>query len=808
MRRIYAGVFLISVSALTLEITLTRIISVKLYYHFSYLIISMALLGYGAAGAHLAVSKRFREESGELPFSGYAALFSFTALVSPLIAGRIPFQAFPLVLTHPTQLLPLILYYILLFLPFYFSGMVIAMALKQYRQELNRLYFFDLAGAGLGCMLVVFAIGSLGGPGTLALVSALSAIASLILLSGTSRKLKVIRWGLLCGALLLMGIFVVFSPDVIKTSKGEMFVPLSARSQEASLKYDFTRWGALTRVDVTEEITNPPLIAMVGPKQHWKLYKIRVILQDLQALTPMYRSSGDLTELPFLPHQAQAAAYLGKSKPEVLVIGPGGGSGVMVALRLGAKKVTAVEINPLTYRVITRDFSDYIGGLYHRPDVDLINAEGRSYLARSKSEFDVIEITLVDTFAALSSGAYSLSESYLYTVEAFEEIIDNLTTDGVLACSRNIFFPPRESLRLMAVAIEALSRKGIKDPWRRLYVFSVRDPSARITTGITLLKKNGFSPAEAAKVDSFCRDEGFRIIYNPYSSEINEFSVYAKSDEAGRREFQRGHRYDISPTTDDAPFFFQYFKWSQLGDTRLWDFGKWKGNVEHRFPLGHLILLVSLLQAIIFSLLFIVWPLRRLRRQTSTPSDGHPWGVLIYFAALGTAYMAIEIVLMQKLMVFLGYPLRSLTVVLFSLLISSGIGSAVSRRWKEKPVKVIGIAITAILILIPLELLITEILFQRLMGWPVTARFLVTALALFPLGFVMGIPFPMGLGIIGNKRPALIPWYWGINACFSVISSLVTVIISMEVGYRIAMIIAGAIYLVGYLGLRNGAREL
>ena len=806
MKRVYTGVFLISMSALTLEITLTRIISVKLWYHFSYLIISMALLGYGAAGAHLAVSKRFRKE-GTPPLATYAVLFSIMALVAPLIAGRIEFKGFPPALDHPRELISLTMYYLLLFLPFYFSGMVIGMALKQYRRDINRLYFYDLIGAGLGCFIVVYAIGIFGGPGTLALVSSLAALSSLIFTAGKSKILKTLRWVTLVAACAATFVFAVYSPNVIKTSKGALFLWLGAKQANKIPDYDFTEWGALTRLDVTPEILNSPLIVMVGPKWANDRYKLRVILQDLQAITPMYKFSGDLSELPFLPHSAHASAYLGKKDPEALVIGSGGGSGVMVALSRGAKKVTAVEINPLTCKVVSKIFADFNGGLFNRPDVELVNAEGRSYLARSDKKFDVIEITLVDTFAALSSGAYSLSESYLYTVEAFEEVFDHLKEDGVLTCTRLIFDPPRESLRVMAIAIEALKRKGVKDPSRHIYVIDMKETQKPFGHGILLLKRNGFSREDAARVNAFCVEEGYKTAFNPYDfNKLNEFSIYARADDRARKDYRKSYRYNVKATFDDAPFFFQYFKWEQLLDSRLWDFRSGRENLDFRFPLGHLILLLSIVQVSIFSVVFILWPLRRLKRKAVIPPGVGTGGFLLYFAALGTAYIAVEIVMMQKLMVFLGYPLRSLTVVLFSLLLSSGVGSSFSRRWKDDPGKAVGMAILAIAVLIPVELVLTEAIFPHMMGWPSAGRFAVAAVAIFPMGFAMGMPFPLGLGAVGEKIPDLIPWYWGINACFSVISSLATVVLSMTIGYRVSMLVAGGVYVIGYMGLRKALR--
>lgn len=807
MKRVYAGIFLISLATLSLEVTLTRIISVKLYYHFSYLIISVALLGYGAAGAYVASSRRFRDDSSQLPLGACALLFAITATGTPLVAGRIPFQAFPLVLSHPVQLISVVLYYLLLFVPFFFAGMVISMALKQYRGEVNRLYFFDLAGAGLACLLVVFAIRGLGGPGALALTSALGAGGSMLLAGRSGAASAGVRWLVLAAAVAGMVIFAVYQPQVIKTAKGRIFLKLSSPSMEVSEEYDYTRWGALTRVDVTPEKINPPLIIMMGREHSRKLYRMRVILQDLQAPTPMYRFDGDFKKLSFLPHHALAAAYIGKRNPEVLIIGPGGGSGVMVALNEGASRVVAAEINPLICKVVTEVYPNYINNLYSRPNVKLVNAEGRSYMARSPEKFDVIEMTLVDTFAALSSGAYSLSENYLYTVDAFEEVLEHLKPDGVLVCSRNIFSPPRESLRLLSIAVEALSRKNIKPTQKHFFIFSTVSPGT-MNTGIMLLKKDGFSRVEAERVESFCRNEGFRVIYNPYGEANNPFAYYAKSDDAAREVYRRRYYYNITASTDDKPFFFQYFRWSQLLDPKLWKFGPGKGNVEHRFPLGHLILLVSLLQATLLSVVFIVWPLWKARKSAPGSSEGGSAGALIYFASLGAAFMAVEIVLMQKLMVFLGYPLRSLTVVLFALLLSSGTGSAVSRRWRGAPLKVIGLAVAAIVLLIPVELYVTEVVFPHLMGLPSGARFAVSAAAIFPLGFVMGMPFPLGISYMGNKNPDLIPWYWGINACFSVISSLATVILSMSFGFRIAMLIAAAVYLVGYAGIRRGSQKL
>ena len=785
MKRVYASVFLVSLGALVLEVTLTRILSAMMWYHFSYLIISMALLGYGAAGARLAVSNRFRDRDPAKVISLYSALFSVAAVLGPFVATRIRFFDSVELIRRPEYWVVFLLFYIFLFAPFYFAGVVVGFALKEYREEINRLYFFDLSGAALGCLVVVGGIGFFGGPGSVTLASLFAAAASIIVKPNATTWYNRFRYALLFFLLLLTGWLALSSPTLIHlpkrtTVKGQSLEVSSAR----------TIWNALNKVDVTPEVVFLPWFgADISPMSKLKLYRMRIIFQDGRAPTPMYRSSGDLSKLKFLKFSAPAAAYLGKSDPEVLIIGPGGGVDVMIALTRGASKITAVELNPSIYKIVTSEYSEYIGKLYENPKVKLINAEGRNFMARRKEKYDIIQITCVDTFSALSSGAYSLAESYLYTVEALETMLDNLKPDGVLAYSRHFFSPPRESLRLMATTMEALDRKGVEHSERHIFMLG-----NKINT--MLLKKNGFTPEEADKLERVGKKVILTPIYHPYRKYPNEFSEYAHAGKKGREAFEGKYIYNISPVTDDSPYFFQYYKWSNL-----FGFKSGEGRTDLKFPVGHVILTASLVQVTLLSLLFILWPLRRISRGESGLSGKSMLLLCTYFAALGAGYMSIEIVLMQKLMVFLGYPLRSLTVVLFSLLISSGLGSAFCRRW-EDPFKAVVIAVAAIAVLVPAELLLSEKVFHQLMGMSSSVRILATSAAIFPIGFFMGMPFPSGIRLVSSKTPKLIPWCWGINACFSVISSLLTVVVSMTVGFRVAMIIGVGVYISGLICLK------
>lgn len=794
MKRIYLALFLTSFSIIIIEVTLTRIIAFKFFWHFSYLIISLSMLGLGAAGVLVSISKKISRTEAKNLLSKYTFRFSVANILCSFLVCAMPvkgggFLVFTLLFLLCTFLMAV---------PFFYAGVVISSALSKYPQQINRLYFFDLAGAGMGCYFSVFFIKRIGATETLVLPSLLTGIGALLLVPIESKKKAVSRVSWLFFPLAILAYLTIYSPDIINSSKPKICTNVFSDDIEITpdSKGEWS-WSAIARIDITPEILSEPRFGgLVSP--HYlasgKKYRSRLILQDLVAPSIMFANEGNLEELDFFKHSSPSAAFINKPESNVLVIGSGGGPDVMLALNNRARSVTAVELNPVIFRFVLGKYSSYIGNIYKRPNVKLYNTEGRTFLEQNKDFYDVIILSGVDTYSALSTGAYSLSENYLYTVEALEAMMEKLNPNGMIVFTRHLFSPPRETLRLTAIAVEAMEKKKKADIPRHLFIVSGKYIAEHL--GATLfIKKSTFSEREANLLDEFFTKEGFEIIFHPYRKIENEFSEYIHSSYYKRQQFQSSYLYDITPSTDDKPFFFQYYKWATL-----MNFKPGTGLPGFTMPLAHVTLFLSIVLVTLLSIALILVPLKK-KMPLGSIKGGGKWAFLVYFASIGTAFMAIEIVLMQKFMVFLGFPLRSMTIVLFSLLVSSGIGSLISRKIQLPLIQLIGFAIMMITVLVSAELIIFKAMLPMFLSMREQMKMLIAMTVVFPLGFFMGFPFPNGLRIASQIHPTIISWCWGINAFFSIVSSLLTIILSMEKGFNSTMLMAPLVYFIGYLFL-------
>jgi len=485
-------------------------------------------------------------------------------------------------------------------------------------------------------------------------------------------------------------------------------------------------------------------------------------------------------------------------------------------LHQGASSVVAVESNPLVIEVARSAFQDP----YRDQRVTVVVENGRNYVRRVGEGFDIVQVSLADTYRPVTSGAYSLSENYLYTVEAFVDYLARLSEDGLLVVSRWLQTPPSESLRAGALAVTALEKAGLPQPELRLVAI-------RSWSTLLLLITNGeFTAGEIEAVKSFCRRRQFDLVYYPgiQEAEANRYNVYqeplyyrAFQDLlfGDRARFYADYAYDVSPPTDDRPFFFHFFRWSQTPEI-LQTFGRvWQpfGGSGY-FVLVALLILALLASAILIllPLLFrrrVVLPLdhfgyaqdkRQIRRSgldgnlrlhaiQAEPGKQLRWRVFAYFAALGLGYLFVEIPLMQRFILFLGQPIYAFATVLFAILLFSGLGSMVSVRLSLRRTL---ITLIGAIILYPL---ILPFVFQLLLGQSLGLRLLISVLSLAPLGFLMGVPFPKGIEIIGRLAPDLIPWAWGINGCTSVLASILSAMLAISFGFSWVLVGGSVAYL-------------
>jgi hypothetical protein len=684
------------------------------------------------------------------------------------------------VASEPAQLAWLALYYTLFAGVFTVGGLGVVVLLRRWPTSAPRLYAGDLVGAGLAALAVAGLLRLVGAEGIVLLASGLAGASATLLAFDRTRPLRTIAWLVVPAAALVLlplaGRVLPVRPGPSKALSGWLDQEVFPGAHLA-----FTGWNAISRVDAVEGsgvvawTVNPDDIRQVPPQVQ--------LLIDGDAATPVISSDGDVSRLDFLDAMVSTTALQALRPERVLVIGAGGGVDVLAAVRNGARHVDAVEVNPLVAELASRRYADFSGRLFQRDDVTLHVAEGRSFVSRGDDRWDLIQVSLIDTWAASAAGAFSLTESYLYTVESFEEALGHLDEDGVLTVTRWLWSPPRETLRLCAVARRALQELGAEAPERHLVVLA----SDRL--GTLLVKRTPFEPGELSRLAGVARRRGFRFVFLPPPSALdNPFTRYLRSPEA----FAEGYRYDLSPATDDSPFFFQFTRWRDLLGAR--EAG------DEATPLllsGRLVMLAMLVQAGVLSLLLLVLPLVIGRRRGAAGRSPHRLRAVLYFFLIGVAFMLLEISLMQRFTLFLGSPVLSVAAVLAALLIAAGVGAATAGRLGAP-----GRRLEAVFAAIVLGALAAAwglpALFDLALGLPLAGRLLVALAVLLPLGFVLGMPFPAALAGLGRDEDdaRIVAWAWAANGCGSVLGPILGVLVAIDVGFTAVMAVAAAGYAV------------
>ena len=762
--------------AITLfEIVLTRIFSFTIWHHFTFMVISVALLGFAASGVVL----QLRPQIGT-PASARAAwsavLFGVTAVLAVALVTRVPFDPTRLA-EMPVQLAYLAVYYVALVVPFTFAGLTIVALLNGFPGAVNRLYASDLAGAGLGCLLFVGAMGRVGAEGVLVLVAAVAATGAWLLrferTAGRSRP-----------ALAWLTVAVLFAAAVpwaqqlleIQPGPGKGLRGWLDTKQFPHARLAFTQWNALSRVDVVENTgtvrwTRNSDATAVSPPQ-------TQIVIDGDAATPIIKSNGDLQSLGFLDYTLSSAALQAFRPGHVLVIGAGGGLDILTGLYHGAAHVDAVEINPMIVDLATRRYADWSGGLFARKDVTLHVGEGRSFVRQQTGRYDLIQLSLIDTWAASASGAYSLAEGYLYTTEAFQDYVEHLSDDGVLTITRWLWDPPRETLKLCTVAAAALRQLGMTHPEDHVVVLGLH------SLGSVLIKRSPFTRADLQALARVVRTRHFGFLYAPGISGDNAYIRFFTSPEP--KGFLASYPYDVLPATDDSPFFFQFGRWR---DANLLGTG-WREN-----PIGlsgRLVLLTTLVQALALALALLVVPLLFGRRRLGQRRRAR--GALLYFFSIGLSFMLLEITLMQRFTLFLGHPVYALTLVLAVLLVSAGAGSICAPKicTATRGPRFVFVAIVGVVLAYAFGL---PMAFHAALGCGLATRLMIGLLLLFPLGFLLGVPFPVAVASLADEHAMpLLGWAWAANGCASVLGPILAVLLAMDLGFSIVMVVAAAGY--------------
>ncbi len=791
---------MISMAVLTLEIALTRIFSVTMWYHLAFMVISTALLGFGASGAYLTVRRAERDERLEHNLPTFAGLTALSIVISFALITRLPLDPLAPLLPGLTSservwqtillIVLLLAEYVLVVVPFFFAGLTLGGAFAAFSKRISTLYFADLVGGGLGCLLVVTLLWVLSGQGVVLVAAGLAGVATFFfsLQSNIGMLIPVRRQGALAYSA-LVGAVILFSLSFLADRLLPLHIPPSKPLYQAyadpTIKLVYTGHTPFARVDVMYREgaslgawgLSSRCPAAPPPEQMF-------VTIDAAAITAITRFNGDQESVAFVNCAPSGLAFQVGAKPpqSALIIGPGGGIDVLTALYNRVPRIVGVEINPLIVNLVTDKalYRDFAGGIYtDYPNVEIHLAEGRNFIARTQEKFDLIQFSQVDTWAAAASGAYSLSENFLYTVEAFLDYYDHLTEDGVLTVGRWYFDPPQQAFRLVTIGTAALEARGVANPAQHFVVVRAGDTSTFI------MKKSPFTSEEIARLRHLVGQLEFAILYAPDETDPSNWFVRF-FNAPDRSRFFREYPLDVTPTTDDRPFFFEYYGWSNLGDFRS----------------GKVTLIILLAQALLLATWFILWPLWRFQRHgLATRGAGY---FLVYFAALGMGFILIEIGLMQRFVLFLGHPVYATSVVLFAILFFSGIGSFLSGRLLNEgdPRSVQVRVIPALALIALLYIFLLPSLFQTFIGFDLAYRVAVSILLLAPLGMLMGMPFPLGIRLVDRVNPALVAWAWGVNGFSSVVGSILTIMIAQSYGFSLAIGVAIVIYMLGLAAIR------
>jgi SAM-dependent methyltransferase len=800
----YLGVFLLCAATLALEVVLTRVLSLTMWHHFTYVVIGVALLGFGAAGSWVTMRNVGRPRRAHA--DGLIGTYTLAAAVSTplcyLMMTRVFFDP-QRIAAEPLHLVSLLLIYGIIFVPFFCAGLAICSAISAYRHNVGAVYFADLLGAGCGALVVPLCIEPLTGPGVIFALGLVLAGAAACFY-GSQMIGAASLWGglraAICVALVALG--ALYGLPHARTA---MFDPPLAPSKDMAVLQqhkllEVSRWSPLARIDVSKEMTVPPMMGGVfraGTPAH----PIHAIYQDGAAPTMFLKWDPAPGKMDFLRRSTTGAGFpvlskRGVAAPNVMAVGVGGGADLRIALAHGSKQVTGVEINAVTLDLLRNQYAEFTGQLARDPKVVLEHAEGRHFARQAAAQgkrFDLIQLSGVDTYTALSSGAYALSESYLYTQEAVADFLGALTPGGLVSYSRFVFpDKPRETLRLAATAVAALEDEGHAAAYR--HVFILYGDQLPFHWATLLIGKQPFADDELAALRAFCAENGFTILFDPAASKHTAFDDCLRRTPSTRAEFFDLYPYDVAPSRDERPFFFNFFKWSQM-----WRAGEYGGHpYRDTYPVGLLLLLVAMAQTVLLGALFILRPLGSFARGLG---DGTTLGALVYFSALGLGFIALEIALMQKLVLFLGHPTYALTLVLPTMLIAAGLGALTVTPRSDAKRRLSALSFIAPLLIVLTWWLVTFGIEGALSsGFVVRCAIAVGTLA--PVAFVLGMAFPSAIRLIDQQRPELVPWAWAVNGFTSVLGSTGAVVLAMQTGFSTVMLAVAVIYAIGFFVLR------
>ncbi|OYT54756.1 MAG: hypothetical protein B6U72_01425 [Candidatus Altiarchaeales archaeon ex4484_2] len=781
--RVYVGVMFVSASALMLQIALTRVFSISQYHHFAFMVVSIAFLGFAASGTFLSIKSSLIEGETGRYLAELSLLYSVSAILSFILTQQIPFDPH-MVTWDRNQLIYLLLYYMLLAVPFFISGLVIGLVIARIPKRVGEVYFYNMAGSGLGSIVVVYLAFHLAVENLIVAASLTGLLAAMVFPRGGNR----IR----AAAVFFLIAFLVAQPFLeVKVSS---YKSLNRLLNSPGAKIIGTEWNPHSRVDLIKSkgVRYLPGLSLAYAGAIPEQYGLTLDGGSPNAIT-FY--DGNISQVKYLSYMSSSLGYILGERDRVLLINPRGGLGVLTALYYNSSRIDAVESNPSVIKLTME--SNISGGIYNHERVDVEVENSRSFIRRSPQKYDLIVLAVTDDVLASSTGLYSLSEDYLHTVQAFKEYFTHLSGDGILLVTRWLQYPPRELPRTVSIAVTALESDGVDNPGNHMALL-------RGYSFFTLLvKKKPFTIEEADAVREFASNRFFDIVHLPNVTmkEVNRFNrfpnpVYYEMTESilekeERQSIYSEYLFDVSPSTDDKPFYSSFFRLDKILPLYRSMGEKWEPFFE-----GGFLSLFVLLQGSILTLVLVLLPQLYYQRITLQVEKKT---LILYFFLIGLGYMFMEISLIQRFILFLGQPFYSISIIIASLLISSGLGSLFSSRLDTRK-------LGTILFIIPLLLLtyhgVLSTVFNAFLGDILLTRVFISFILLFPLGFVLGMPFPLAVRIADKINKRLVPWGWCSNLSASVLGPVLAATIALYFGFTSVFMLAAISYLACLLLVR------
>jgi hypothetical protein len=788
-----AVTFLSAGGALFAQVLVHRLISAKLLNNYAFLVISLTMLGFAAAGVLLTPRLGRLLERRDEHLASFAAWFAISLLAAACLFSFLPAGGqFTIERAFFVRTLLAWLPAALLFaVPFGFVGLILGVVLGDPHLPTRRIYGVDLVGSALGAVAVVPAIRHLGVERSLAACALLVALGCAVALRPRGRGPR-----LALGAALAAAVAAAAAPAALFPIRLRTGSLLATSVEREGYGLEYVQWDPVARIEISRL---PPLVAaetdfpvLMGDHPGFAARFKRMLTQNDHAFAYMVEHDGRRESLEGIDRTIYAAAYQVRAapNPRALVIGVGGGFDILTALYFEPAQVTGVEVNGATLDIVRHVYRDYCRGWVGDPRVRLVEDDGRHFLATSSQTYDVIQLSGVDSYSGTAGAAHVFSENYLYTREAFDLYLSRLSPQGVLNLMRLEYHPPREMLRALVMAVDALRRAGVAEPARHVVALASRKGNY----AAILVKKTPFTPEEEARVGAWADANAFFGVAASPSRNVARQTAYqlflSLGDVRQERAFTAGYPLDVTPVSDDRPFFFNHSWWSHLVSR--------DPVVRQSLPAMQLTVLVLFAAVGAAAVVCVYLPLRWLAARDRAQRQAATWRQGVYFAGIALGYLAIEIALLQKLGVFLGHPNYALSVVLASLLLATGLGAL----WSGAVTGALrGIRYTAYalaFLLVALYLLV----FPRLLGWlalPFLGRCLVVAAMVLPVGVLLGAFMPWGLERLKRTAPALIPWAWGINGIFSVLAPVASVAFSMSWGSGALLLSAIPLYLAAAL---------